>query len=327
MRFALVLPVDRPDPDRTVLNQAALRRMAQAAEQAGFDACSVTDHPAPTRAWLDHGGHLALDPLVALACAGTATTRLRLLTNCYVAPYRHPLLSAKGVATLDSLTDGRVILGLAVGYLEGEFEALDVPFHRRGALLDAAIEQMTRAWTGDDLPGGTVVQPRPATRPHPPLWIGGNSPAALRRAVRAGDGWIPFPAPRRMAEATGTTAMTGIDDLRARIAEARELAEAAGRPRPLDICFTPFTHPHWRETCDPAVFVDEARELAAAGVTWLSFHLPAPSLDAFCDNVASFGEEALAVLRREERDEGEERGEGEEELSPPPPPPPAGGSG
>lgn len=297
MRFALVLPVDRPDPDRTVLNQAALRRMARAAEQAGFDACSVTDHPAPTRAWLDGGGHLALDPLVALACAGTATTTLRLLTNCYVAAYRHPLLSAKGVATLDTLTDGRVILGLAAGYLEGEFAALDVPFRRRGALLDAAIEQMTRAWAGDDLPSGTVVEPRPATRPRPPLWIGGNSPTALRRALRVGDGWIPWPASHRVAEATGTTAITSVDDLQARIAEARELAEEAGRTEPLEICFTPFTHPHWREACDPAAFVDEARALAAIGVTWLSFHLPAPGIDAFCDNVARFGEEALAPLR------------------------------
>jgi probable F420-dependent oxidoreductase len=304
MRFALALPVDRPDPARAVHNQSALRRMARAIEQAGFDACSVTDHPAPPRGWLEAGGHITLDPLVTLACAGSATSELRLFTNCYIPGYRHPLLAAKGIATLDALTDGRVILGLAVGYLEAEFEALGVPFRRRGARLDAAIEQMTEAWTGPDLPAGTVTAPRPAASPHPPLWIGGNSPAALRRALRAGDGWIPFPASRRLAEATGTTPLTSIDELRDRIAEARGVAAAMGRTAPLDICFTPFSHPHGRDVCDPAALVDEARQLESIGVTWLSFHLPAPNLDAFCDNVARFGQEAIAVLRRDDRPPG-----------------------
>ena len=297
MRFALALPIDRADPRRELHNQAALRRMAQVIEAAGFDACSVTDHPAPPRSWLESGGHVTLDPLVALACAGSATTTLRLFTNCYIAAYRHPHLSAKAIATLDALTDGRVILGLAVGYLEHEFDALDVPFRRRGALLDDAISRMQEAWTGDDLPSGTAVLPRPAATPHPPLWIGGNSRAAMRRAVRSGQGWIPFPAPLRMAEATGTAPLTSADDLRARIREAQQMASEAGRTTPLDICFTPFSHPHWRESCDPAAFVEEASALATIGVTWLSFHLPAPNLDAFCDNVRRFGEEAITPLK------------------------------
>jgi probable F420-dependent oxidoreductase len=298
LRFALALPVDGPAPARELHGQAAIRRMATAIEAAGFDACSVTDHPFPPRDWLDAGGHHSMDPLVALACAGTATTRLRLFTNCYIPAYRHPYVAAKGIATLDAMTDGRVILGLAAGYLEGEFAALDVPFDGRGRRLDRAIAQMKEAWTGRDTPAGNAALPVPACRPHPPIWIGGNSRTAMRRAVEAGDGWIPFAAPPRLAETVRTRPLRDHDDLAERLAELREMAAAAGRDRPLDVCFTPLSHPHWREACDPGALVEEARLLAALGVTWLSFHLPAPSVDEFCDNVARIGEEAIAPVRQ-----------------------------
>jgi probable F420-dependent oxidoreductase len=207
--------------------------MATTIEGAGFDACSVTDHPFPTRSWLAGGGHHSMDPLVALACAGTATTTLHLFTNCYIPAYRHPYVAAKGVATLDALTDGRVILGLAAGYLEGEFAALDVPFEGRGRLLDTAITQMKEAWTGRDTPAGNVALPTPVSRPHPPIWIGGNSRTAMRRAILAGDGWIPFPAPPRLAEVVRTRPLRSHDDLAERLADMRDTAAASGRDRPL----------------------------------------------------------------------------------------------
>ena len=122
MRFSLELPVDDP---------AAIPRRAAAIESAGFDACFVTDHPAPTRTWLAQGGHLTLDPLVALGAVAAATSRLGLHTNCLIPAYRHPLTVTKAVASLDAIAGGRVILGVALGYLEAEFVALDVPFAER----------------------------------------------------------------------------------------------------------------------------------------------------------------------------------------------------
>src|SRR5207247_1106309 len=100
------------------------RRHRRAGEAAGLDAVFGTEHPFPGDAWLAHGGHHALDPLVALSFAAAATTRLRLQTNLYIAAYRNPFLSAKAVATLDVLSGGRVILGVGTGHLGPEFVAL-----------------------------------------------------------------------------------------------------------------------------------------------------------------------------------------------------------
>ncbi|MBI3744237.1 MAG: LLM class flavin-dependent oxidoreductase, partial [Chloroflexi bacterium] len=100
------------------------------------------DHPAPYDEWLRTGGHQALDPFVALSFAAAATTRLRLLTHIYVLPYRNPLLSARSVASIDALSNGRFLFGLASGYLEAEFAALGVDFAERNELTDEAIRVM-----------------------------------------------------------------------------------------------------------------------------------------------------------------------------------------
>ena len=189
MRFSLELPVTEP---------GALGDCAAAIEAAGFDACFVTDHPYPPRQWLEHGGHATLDPFVALAYAAASTTELRLHTHCSIPAYRNPYLAAKQIATLDALSAGRVILGVAAGYLEGEFAELGVDFSRRGALLDDALVAMQDAWRGTT---ANVVEPRPVQQPRPPIWVGGNSAAAMRRAAQY-DGWAPFPASTRVAEAT-----------------------------------------------------------------------------------------------------------------------------
>ncbi len=130
MKLSIELPVT--DPDGIVSS-------ARTIEAAGFDACFVTDHPAPSRAWLEHGGHATVDPFVALSAAAAVTTTLHLHTHCLIPAYRQPLLAAKAVATLDAISRGRVILGVAVGYLEEEFTALGVPFPERARLLDDAL--------------------------------------------------------------------------------------------------------------------------------------------------------------------------------------------
>src|SRR5207237_8667597 len=203
MRFTAGLPTDHVAQAAEFVTGEAVMECARVAEDAGFDACFVTDHPAPDIKWLEGGGHHALDPFVALSFAAAATTRLRVQTHILVLPYRNPLLTAKSVLSLDVLPGGRVILGVAAGYLKPEFAALGVDFDERNALTDEAIDVMRRVSSEHDVAvvvrpfhsRGTTMWPRPVQLPHPPIWIGGNSTAAMRRAVERAEGWVPFPNP------------------------------------------------------------------------------------------------------------------------------------
>ncbi len=218
MRVSYGLPTHRVDLGDEFLAPGAIGELARAAEDAGFDAVYTTDHPFPGDDWLAHGGHHALDPLVALSFAAAATSTVLLHTNLFIVAYRNPFLAAKGIATLDVLSGGRMVVGLGAGYLEPEFEALGVPFADRNDRMDEALAALQAAWTGESVtlegaafhaPGNTML-PRPVQRPRPPLWIGGNSRRALRRAVESADGWSPFPNPARVRRAhTHRTARVG----------------------------------------------------------------------------------------------------------------------
>ena len=165
-----------------------------------------------------------------------------------VLAYRNPLLTAKSLLTLDTLSKGRVILGVAAGYLKPEFAALGVDFDERNALTDEAIDVIRLALTTDArrVRGPALPLARdddaPAGRAStPPIWIGGNSRAAIRRAVDRGDGWVPFPNPAAAARAVRTPLLTTIDDLAERLAYLHTYASEQGRPAPIDICFHPFS--------------------------------------------------------------------------------------
>jgi probable F420-dependent oxidoreductase len=266
MRFSVGLPVDHVGHLDEFVTGPAIGEMAAAAEAAGFDAVYVTDHPAADDQWLEGGGHHALEPLVGLAFAAASTTSVRLQTHVYVAAYRNPFLAAKGVATLDALSGGRVVLGVAAGYLRPEFGALGVDFDERNELLDESIDLMRRVWTEDSVAvegrhfraRAVTMRPRPVSRPHPPIWIGGNSNRAMRRAVERGQGWVPFPNPAAAARATKTPSITSMRELATRLQALRDHAAAVGRTEPIDVCFAPFG------------IGDDAREYEAAGVTWLA---------------------------------------------------------
>ncbi len=283
MRFSVQLPTDRVDAGPEFTSAAAVAEMARAVEGNGFDACFVTEHPMPDDRWLASGGHHALDPFVTLSFAAAATRRIRLQTHVLVLPYRNPFLTAKAIASLDVLSGGRVTVGVAAGYLEGEFAALGVDPAERNALCDEAIETLRRAWRerGIRMRGrhfeatGNTALPAPLQQPHPPIWVGGNSRRAIRRAVELGQGWLPFPAPARMARRIRTAALSSLDDLRARLAYAREHAEAVGRREPLDVCFVPFGF-DMKSTgaFDPARFRAGVAELETLGVTWLALSVP-----------------------------------------------------
>jgi probable F420-dependent oxidoreductase len=279
VKLSLNLPTDRVELPEEFVTGKAIAEMAVMAEAAGFDSVAVTDHPFPDDQWMRAGGHHALDPMVALAFAAAATTTLRVRTNLYIAAYRNPFLSAKAIASLDILSGGRVILGIGTGYLEPEFRALGVPFEDRNELTDEAIVAMKRAWAEEGVTfkgrafeaTGNSMLPHPVQRPHPPIWIGGNSKRAVRRAVELGDGWLPFPNPAQAVTRRRTPAMETLDDLRAGIAYARDYERKVGRMAPIGVSFSlgGIAVPH--TSTDPTgASVEIATQLAAAGVTDLS---------------------------------------------------------
>jgi probable F420-dependent oxidoreductase len=314
LRFAVQLPTDRVAEGAEFVGPDAIAELACAAEAAGFDAVSVTDHPFPPARWVAAGGHHSLDPFVALSFAAAAATRVQLLTQVIVLPYRNPFLVAKAASTLDVLSGGRLILGVAAGYLEPEFAALGADFANRNGVTDEAIDAIRAAWTGEpvDLAGrgfvakGNAQLPRPnqragreasgppGHRDGPPIWVGGNSRRAIRRAVERGQGWHPFPAPSKLASHARTAAMESLEDLRAGIAFAREHAAKVGRTEPLDVCLVPFGFDMGaRAPADFSRFQGQVEEYAAAGVTWLAMNVPATSRREWCDRAAALGEALL----------------------------------
>lgn len=175
----------------------AMRRAAVLAEELGYADVWVSDHLAiPTGAEYPPSAYV-FEPLVALSWVAACTSRVGLGTTVLVLPMRNPLVVAKMVASIDHMSGGRFILGLAAGWLEAEFDALGVPFHERGARTDEAISMLRRVWTDDHIHaeypvhGARFVSMR--TKPQPvrpvPLWIGGHADVALRRAIAVGDGW------------------------------------------------------------------------------------------------------------------------------------------
>ena len=279
MRFSVQLPTDRVEAFEDFCTAEAIASNARAAEAAGFDACYVTEHPFPPDKWLSGGGHHALDPFVSLSLAAGATSHIRLHTNILVLAYRNPFLTAKAVASLDVVSGGRVIMGTGAGYLEAEFDALGASFKDRNDRADEALVAIKRAWSAESVSmsgrgfeaAGHTMLPRPQQRPHPPIWVGGNSPRAIRRAVDHGQGWSPFPLPAVGTRRTRTSAIESIADLAAGIDRMRDYAARQGRDDALDVNFVPFgLAMNVRELPSDAEIADQIGALEEAGVTWLS---------------------------------------------------------
>jgi len=178
-------------------------RIAQACDRHGFFYVGVCDHICVPREHAKAMSTVWYDCVATLGFLAASTQRVRLLSYVYVAPYRHPLATAKAFATLDALSGGRVILGVGAGHLQGEFDTLGVDFARRGTLLTETIDVIAAAFTDEypdhDGPTWTIhdcgQRPRPAQQPRPPIWVGGSTKSALRRAAERGDGWLPQGVP------------------------------------------------------------------------------------------------------------------------------------
>lgn len=275
------------------MGTAQIVRAAQACDAAGFFYVAVCDHVVVPRAAAVDGGMSTTwyDPVATLSYLAAVTRRTRLMTNVYVAAYRHPLQTAKSFATLDALSGGRVILGIGAGHLQGEFDALGVEFAARGALTNGAIDGIRAAWSAEYV-DELGMQPRSVQVPRPPIWIGGSGAPALRRVAERGDGWIPQGTPRKQMPES--------------IAAIRAHRDAVRPEARLDIGYiheylyigdASWDFGDYTVGGSDERIVEKCNEMGAMGVNHLQIRLRARDLEEFCDQAAAFGDRIAPHLQ------------------------------
>ena len=252
-----------------------MRTTAVRAEALGYDSVWVSDHVIVPHANVANFGRAVFDPFVTLAVIAGATRRVQLGTTVLIVPYRPAVVTAKMVASLDALSGGRVILGVGVGWVAAESAVLGVPFAERGAMTDEHLRAMQALWTQKEPTfsgrytqfSDIVFEPKPVQQPHPPIWVGGHSQAALRRTVDFDAAWHPINRPP--------------EELRKGRADLQAIAQARGRAVPAitlrnDIrvlkpgqSVPPSTHAGRVIAGEPAALVDQLAEVKACGVEHL----------------------------------------------------------
>lgn len=304
LRYGMQLPVQSQstlyaEPWEADAGPKDLAEIARAADRAGFAYVATCDHVAIPRRLAPAMGTVWYDPVATLAYLAGVTERVRLLSHVAVVGLRHPLLTAKQYATLDHLSGGRLILGVGAGHVREEFEALGVDFDRRGAVLDECVDALRAALGPDEFPShhgksydfeGLGQRPRPA-QDRVPVWVGGSSPAAVRRAAVRGDGWLPQGDPR--------------DRLPAQIARLRRLREEAGVTAPLTVgAITEPLYvgdPDWdvgRRTLTgrPEALAESLQAYGAMGVDQIQVRFRSRSRDELTDQIGEFGAEVGPLL-------------------------------
>ncbi|MDQ0843400.1 LLM class F420-dependent oxidoreductase [Streptomyces sp. V1I6] len=302
--YGMQLPVQSQstlyaEPWETEAGPDDLAAVAVAADRAGFSYIAVCDHVAVPRRLADAMSTVWYDPVATLSFLAGVTGRVRLLSHVAVVGLRHPLASAKQYATLDHLSGGRLVLGVGAGHVREEFEALGVDFDARGAVLDETIDALRAALGPGEYPEfhgerfrfeDLGQRPRPA-QPRIPLWVGGSSPAAVRRAALKGDGWLPQGDPR--------------EKLPAQIARIRQLREAAGIEDPFVI--GAITEPLYigepgrhvgRRTVSgkPAAVAESLRAYAVMGVDQIQVRFRSRSRSELTDQMAAFAADVAPHL-------------------------------
>ncbi|MEU9306853.1 LLM class F420-dependent oxidoreductase [Streptomyces sp. NPDC048256] len=301
--YGIQLPVQSQstlyaEPWEADAGPADLVEIARAADRAGFAYVAACDHVAIPHRLAEAMSTVWYDPVATLAHLAAVTDRVRLLAHVAVVGLRHPLLTAKQYATLDHLSGGRLILGVGAGHVREEFEALGVDFERRGAVLDETIDALRAALGPDEFPShhgksydfeGLGQRPRPA-QARVPLWVGGSSPAAVRRAALKGDGWLPQGDPR--------------DRLAAQIETLRRLR---GDDAPLTVgAITEPLYvgaPGWEVgrrtlTGPPEVLAESLRAYGAMGVHQIQVRFRCRSRTELTDQIGLFGAEVGPLLDR-----------------------------
>jgi probable F420-dependent oxidoreductase len=296
---------------RVAADIPALLRLVARAEALGFDSVWVGDHIvipwqiaspypySPTGRPPFRPEEPALEPLALLSYLAGCTTRVKLGLSVLIVPHRHPLYAAKALATLDVLSGGRVICGVGSGWMREEFEALGLRFERRGEETDEWIRIFKVCWQeGDPAYRGKLYafdrlkfEPKPVQKPHPPIWVGGNSRRAMRRAVELGDAWHPgwLRPGQAMAQRQALSAM----------------AARAGRDpatlqltvlRPLQILAQPAEEPHRPLIGSAAQVADDIRAYERAGVSHLVFGFRTTHGAEMLEQVERFAAEVRPLL-------------------------------
>jgi alkanesulfonate monooxygenase SsuD/methylene tetrahydromethanopterin reductase-like flavin-dependent oxidoreductase (luciferase family) len=270
-----------PNVHETLAERTTIEAVGRMADELGFDSVWCNDHlalpgetgdggaePAYAAGYGEQRGQTIYEPLIVLAYLAGVTRRVLLGTSVYLLPLRNALLAARQVVTLDRLSEGRLVLGVGVGWLEHEFAAVGVLYRQRGRRTDEAIALLKQQG------------------PQPPLWIGGRSEAAVRRAARVGDAWHP--------------SHLTVDELRRRIPELHTECERAGRPRQ-DVTVTtrrkllrgPRTDDDRVLEGDPGAIAATVAELEQVGVSHLIVEIPGSSEGELLENLDWFGREVL----------------------------------
>ncbi len=200
LKYIISLPLRRLAASDEFQSRQAIKALVQQAEAMGFHGVTAVDHIVVPRDFANVIGERWHHPAAFLGFIAGISEKLQLISDVVVLPYHNPLEVAKAFASVDALSEGRLILGVAPGYLEGEFKALGVPFAERGPRTDEYIEVIKTLWTEDNPTfegkyyrfSNVVMEPKPWQKPRPPIWIGGNTHRAVRRAVERADGWVPY---------------------------------------------------------------------------------------------------------------------------------------
>ena len=265
-----------PTPNRGAMaTPEVLPTLLQKGEELGFAYTFVSDHIVVPNTIQSHypydqaGRFTAysagcMEQLAELGYLAGITRKLGLLTSIMVVPHRHPIITAKALATIDVLSGGRLTVGVGVGWLREEFEAVgSPPFEDRGRASDEFIEAFKTLWTEDDPVydgqhvnfSNVIFEPKPIQKPHPPIWIGGESRPALRRTARLADGWVPIGNnPRRPLQT--------VEQYAEAMAEIHAFAEEAGRD-PAEIHLGYMTG--WRTVGEPVMAADGTRQVLSGG--------------------------------------------------------------
>ena len=292
MNFGVWIPNCRHLATPDLIRGAAVR-----AEQLGYDSVWVSDHVVVPHANVVNFGETIFDPLVTLAVLAGATSRVRLGTTVLIVPYRNPVVTAKMISSLDALSGGRVVFGIGAGWVAAESAALGVPFAERGAMTDEYLQAMQELWTAraPTFAGtytqfsGLVFEPKPVQKPHPPIWVGGHSRAALRRTAQFGAAWHPINRPPA--------------ELPASRAEHARHCQASGRAVPPALTLRndirivrpgqsvpASTHGGRVLAGEPAALIDQIAELADCGVEHLVLEFLAADGRELDEQMAAFAE-------------------------------------
>jgi probable F420-dependent oxidoreductase len=305
MEFGVFLPISGRATGPDVLTEAA-----RSAEAQGFAAVWSADRVVTpwqiktTYPYSENHEFIVppdrpfLDSFTCLAFLAACTEKIMLGLSVLVLPYRHPLYWARVAASIERLSEGRLIMGVGIGWMEEEFAALDVPFKHRGRMTDEQLQIIERLWTEEHISfNGQFYQfrdvafyPKPIQKPRIPIWVGGEGPAAQRRAAKYGDAWFPY--------------FIGItpQELKARYDEVRRMAAEAGRD-PEQVHFTccsqievtnePVTQdPHFLRGT-PEQLLDALEEYRKIGVEHIALQFIVPRWPERVEQIARFAQEVM----------------------------------